>query len=131
MTGRLPARIDDLPTSLVDVAEVLGLRVALAMIQNFGGLEVTFPVRPGPDHAIIKALGETDGYALCSFLAGQKIYVPHNRVTSARADVVKLRAAGKTRAEISRLLGISERHVSRVSNGAETETDHRQQNLFD
>ena len=64
MADNLPARIDDLPASLQDVAETLGLRVAVALIEHFGGLEVKFPVAPRPDHPVINALGETDGYAL-------------------------------------------------------------------
>ena len=94
MNDNLPARISDLPSSLVDVAETLGQRVALALVQHFGGLEVKFPVRPRPDHPVIKALGETDGYALCAFLGGQQIYVPHIRpARSVRDQVLHLRAS--------------------------------------
>ena len=91
---QLPARIDDLPASLVDVAETLGLQVALSLIQNFGGLEVKFPTHPRADHPVIKALGEEDGYALCEFLGGQQIYVPHARpARSMLAEVRKLMRA--------------------------------------
>lgn len=128
MNRHLPARVDDLPTSLVDVAETLGLRVAVGLMQHFGGLEVKFPARPRPDHPIIKALGETDGLALCHFLGGQSIYVPHNRAGTVRADVLKLEARGLDRASIARVLGISQRHVRRVANRT---NDDRQQDLFD
>lgn len=126
--SQLPVRIDDLPASLVDVAETLGLRVALALIQNFGGLEVKFPARPRADHPVIKALGETDGYALCSFLGGQAIYVPHGRSGSSRAEILKLEAQGMDRAAIARTLGLSQRHVRRMAN---RKIDPHQRGLFD
>ncbi len=129
MTSHLPARLDDLPASLVDVAEVLGLRVALLMIQNFGGQEVKFPVAPKPDHPVIKALGETDGLALCQYLGGQMIYVPHNRPRrSIRGDVARLEAGGMDRGAIARMLGVSQRHVRRMAN---SDADPRQPDLFD
>lgn len=129
MTSHLPARLDDLPASLVDVAETLGLGVAITLIENFGGQELKFPVRPHPSHPVIKALGETDGYALCHFLGGQMIYVPHNRPRrSIRADVMRLEARGLNRATIARMLGVSQRHVRRMAN---SDVDSRQLGLFD
>ena len=126
---RLPARIDDLPMSLVDVAETLGLRVALALIQHFGGRELRIPMRPTADHPLIKALGETDGHAVCHFLAGQTIYVPIGRAGGLRRNAVALDCQGYDRGEIARMLGISQRHVRRLLNG-DTDQDDRQGSLF-
>lgn len=129
MTGNPPARIDDLPASLIDVAEILGMRVALALISEFGGREVKFPAHPRPDHPVIKALGEKDGLAICSLLRGQQVYVPHARAASTRADIVSLEKRGLDRAAIARKLGISQRHVRRVAN--HHRSDPRQSGLFD
>lgn len=128
MIERLPARLADIPTSLIDVAEQLGLQVVVDLIEHFGGLEVKFPVRPRADHPIIKALGEDAGHALCEFLGGQSIYVPHNRAGSTKADVLALEARGLDRGEIARLLRISQRHVRRIAN---RQDDDRQADLFD
>ena len=124
----LPARIEDLPASLVDVAETLGLRVAVAMIEHFGGLEVRIPVYPGPEHPIIKALGDEDGYALCDLLRGQVVYIPNNRVASLRSQVGRLTARGNSIPEIARMLGLSQRHVRRLVN---ERPDPRQKSLFE
>ena len=128
MADNLPTRIDDLPASLQDVAETLGLRVAVALIEHFGGLEIKLPTRPRPEHPIIKALGAADGNALCAFLGGGSMYVPHNRSTSARSAILKLEAEGKDRADIARILGISQRHVRRMANRRH---DPRQKDMFD
>lgn len=127
MNERLPARLNDIPASLIDVAETLGPRVAVALIDHFGGLEVKLPRRPRSDHPIIKALGETDGTALCEFLGGQSIYVPHNRAGSRRAEILAMEAAGFDRAAIARRLQLSQRHVRRIANGQD---DDRQGDLF-
>lgn len=115
--------------SLIDVAETLGMRVAVALIQHFGGLEVKFPINPRPDHPVILALGETDGPALCQFLSGAQIYVPHARpARSVRPAVLQMEARGMDRTAIARALGVSTRHVRRVANGRSD--DGRQPDLF-
>lgn len=128
MKRRSPA--DDLPGSLIDVAEALGLTVALRLIDHFGGRDMVFPVSPAPDHPVIKALGETDGFALCHFLSGTKIYVPHARSAGRRRRVEELAAIGLSRGEIARALGVSQRHVRRLANGTSC-ADPRQIDLFD
>lgn len=118
----------ELPHSLRDIAEVLGLRIALGLVQHFGGLEIKPPMRPAANHPIIVALGKEDGEALCSFLSGGAISVPHmRRRKSIRADVLNLQAEGRDRREIARLLGVSQRHVRRMANKP---PDKQQLSLF-
>lgn len=126
--SRSPSPVNTLPASLVDVAETLGLAVALKLIQHFGGQDVKWPVDPRPDHAAIKILGEKDGRAVCEYLSGAQIYIPHARpARSAKADVARLEAHGHDRAAIARMLGISMRHVRRMAN--RPEDDDRQSTL--
>lgn len=130
MTVPAPLPIDDLPMSLVDIAETLGMGVAIKLMQHFGGLEVQFPRIPPPDHPVIAALGETDGYALCEMLSGMRISVPHGRPKRVqRAQIEALEARGLDRAAIARELGITQRHVRRVANSAQP--DDRQFSMFD
>ncbi|ANH05002.1 hypothetical protein [Shinella sp. HZN7] len=107
--------LDGVPASLIDVAETLGLRVALKLLQEYAGIEVPVPKHPDETHPFIRALGREDGYALCRMLGGNAIYVP-NRKKGAKSDVLALQAVGKNREEIARILGISQRHVRRVAN---------------
>ena len=106
-----------LPVSLVDVAETLGLPIALKLMEQFGGAEIKFPKRPADDHPVLAALGKEDGRALCDFLSGGFIYVPHGRRRKTiRRDVLTLQEQGKDRREIARMLGVSQRHVRRMAN---------------
>lgn len=115
-----------LPESMIDVAEALGLRIALRLMQEFGGRELRIPKSARPDHPLSKALGETDAAALCQFMGDQVVYIPHGRAAGRRQAVQELEARGRTRGEIARLLGLSERHVRRISNA----DDDGQSDLF-
>lgn len=129
MADNLPARIDDLPPSLADIAEVLGMRVAIGLLEHFGGLDVKFPQEPAPEHPVVKALGEEDALALCQFLGGGAMYVPRGRKTGTkRAEVVALHKAGLRGAEIARRLHLTERYVRMLINDP---GDDRQADLFD
>ena len=106
-----------LPSSIQDIADVLGMTVALKLVYHFGGLELSIPKYPADDHPVMVALGKDDGKALCSLISGGIFYVPHMKVRkSVRRDVLSLQNNGKNRREIARLLGISQRHVRRMAN---------------
>lgn len=111
------SQIDNLPMSMIELAETIGLRIALALIQNFGGQDVKWPKVPKADHPVVKALGETDALAVCDYLGGSPIYIPHaRRSVVSPAKIAELEAAGMTRADISRVLSVSTRHLRRVAN---------------
>lgn len=133
MSAELPEAFGDLPRSLVDLAETLGLPVALRLIEHFGGTELRVPKRPPPDHPIIKALGESDGSAVCRFLGGQQLYVPRGGQGGRWRQANELADRGLTRAQIARILGVSQRHVRRLANGEprKIDQDDRQARLFD
>ena len=119
----MTADFDGLPESLVDIAEALGLRVALVFMREYGGREMRIPKNPpGPDHPIMKALGETDGLALCRYMADQTIYVPHGRITGRHRAVLDMITAGKTRGTIARSMKISERQVRRIAKKSPSDT---------
>lgn len=56
--------MQNLPASMIELAETLGLRIALSLIQNFGGQDVKWPKAPRADHPVVKALGELDAHLL-------------------------------------------------------------------
>ena len=128
MSDNLPARIDDLPPSLADIAETLGMRIAVGLIEHFGGLDIKFPQEPPADHPVVKALGAKDALALCQFLGGGAMYVPRGRKTGTRrADVLALHRQGLREGDIARRLQISGRYVRMLLSDA---GDYRQADLF-
>lgn len=132
MTDHRPDQFRALPRSLVDLAETLGLRVALALIEHFGGQELRVPKHPGPDHPLLKALGDSDGRALCSFMGGEWVYVPKGAQGGRWRQAAELADRGLSRGEIARILGVSQRHVRRLANGGPRAIDAADQpDLFD
>lgn len=102
--------------AITEVAETIGVRLTLRLVEVFGGLEISFPLRPADDHPVIVALGKEDGYAICKFMGGSAMSVPHLRPRkNARADIARLEADGLTRKQIARELGLTERWVREMS----------------
>lgn len=105
---------EDLPASLLDVAETFGLGVAISLMQHFGGQEVSFST--GKANAELTAIfGAELAAEISFFLSGKEIYIPHGRSKSKRLQVDKLLKDGRERREIARRLGISQRHVRRLA----------------
>lgn len=117
-----------LPASVEDIAETIGVRLALKIVQAFGGLEVSFPRRPDDGHPVIIALGRRDGYEICKYMGGSTVSVPHCRPPrNARAQIARLEAEGLSRGEIARRLGLTQRWVRKLANAPPA----RQLDLFD
>lgn len=105
-----------MPASIEEIAETIGVRLALKIVQAFGGLEIKFPVRPHDQHPVILALGVEDGYEICRYMGGSLISVPHCRPPrNARAQIARLEAEGLSRGEIAKRLGLTQRHVRRYA----------------
>lgn len=116
-----------IPLSIVTLVETLdefhgagaGLRIALKLMQGFGGRDIKFPTHPALDHPVVQALGMDDARILCQLLDGNQIYVPHGRKPkSQRGAVLALEQQGRNRAQIAAALGLTERHVRQLSNRA-------------
>ncbi|QQM29066.1 hypothetical protein JET14_12025 [Martelella lutilitoris] len=116
MSG-LPDRRETLPQSIEEIADTIGVRLALKLVQTFGGQEVKFPVKPHDRHPVILALGKEDGLRICDYMGGQRFSVPHCRPRrNAKADIERLEAQGLTRGQIARRLGLTERWVRKMAN---------------
>lgn len=106
-----------LPASIDMIAETIGVRLALKIVEVYGGVEVSFPSRPHDEHPVIVALGKDDGYAICKYMNGNTLSVPHCRPPrSARADIARMEAEGRSDREIARQLGLTQRWVRKVLN---------------
>lgn len=99
-----------------DIADACGLGIVIALVDNFGGLELRIPHSLTDDHKLM-VLGRIQAEALCSYCPGDTIHVP---ITLDRKrlkrQVDDLETKGFNRQEIARELGISQRHVRRLAN---------------
>lgn len=130
MTGRRVNDFSQLPGSVRDIAETLGLDVVIRLVDHFGGCEIYIPDQIKPDHPLM-ALGETAARALVEYCPRDRINVPKSLNPKPTASTIEdLENRGLTRNQIARELNITQRHVRRVANGEDT-SDPNQINLFD
>lgn len=130
MTKQRVNDFSQLPLSVRDIAETLGLDVVIKLVDHFGGCELFIPSQLKPDHPLM-ALGEEAAQALVGYCPKDRIDVPKSlnpRPTASTIEVLESR--GLTRNQIARELNITQRHVRRVANGKDT-SNPDQTNLFD
>lgn len=109
----MPDTSSPIPLSLADVEAQFGQSVALQLMQLFGGLDVRFSKTPKPE--MVQVMGMELAQEVCDFLRGQQFYVPHGRVGQRHQEVKQLQAKDLPQGEIARQLGLSVRHVRRLS----------------
>lgn len=104
---------DGFPASLRDVVDAMGPGVALQLMALYGGQDVLFGGKP--KQAMIDLFGEKRAEELNELLKHQKMYIPNGKAVNLRAEVLRLQAQNIPQTEIGRVLGISTRHVRRLS----------------
>ncbi|MEP3298568.1 MAG: hypothetical protein ABJO27_19205 [Pseudoruegeria sp.] len=102
-----------IPHSMADVSDTFGDLVVMQLMQLYGGQDVRFTQKPKPE--MIGVMGEEKAIAVCFFLSGLKLYVPHGRIGQRKAEVERLQMDGLQQDQIARALGISTRQVRNLS----------------
>ena len=119
---------NELPVSVQDIAEALGLRVVINLIENFGGVELKVPHKLKDSHKLLK-LGLEDANALCLYCPGDTLLVPKSLKHGNLAKRIAELEQHHTRDEVALILGVTQRHVRRVANSSPKPTN--QIDLFD
>ena len=68
--------IEELPQSLVEVADVIGLSATLVLVEKAGGVRIYIPDRLGDDHRLIEWLGRDAAVRLSEAYAMEELIVP-------------------------------------------------------
>lgn len=100
------------------LAQTTSPQLALLLLEHFPGLELKLPTEVPTDHHVARKLGHDYASALATYLSGSMIYIPkrHPAVSAALSLLVKeLIGAGEPRHEIARTLGITQRHLRRIT----------------
>jgi hypothetical protein len=126
---------EGLPPLLCEIAEVAGLRAALALAEERGGNRVYFPApaQLSEGHSLVKIVGREAAVKICEHFArlgGIELEVPRGP-TGSRAKqwrhIAQLIEAGAPSGVITRRLGICRRTVirhrakARLSDGRQTD----------
>lgn len=108
----------ELPISVRDIAETLGLEVVIKLVQHFGGTEIKIPHKfpQKPDHKLL-VLGNEHVQALCDFCGGGELKLPRrlNAKPFSAQDIIDLRLKENLKDwQIARKLNINQRSVRRI-----------------
>lgn len=122
----------DLPDSLRELAELLGLGAAMTLVERWGGVRLHIPTCPRDDHPLVLHLGETAAEKLAHYYGGDRITVPRGRglMRAVRDSAIRrLHDKGASASELALEFGLTERQVWNVLRKT-APTDKRQISLF-
>ncbi len=113
-----------LPGILAEIAEAAGIDAALAVARAKGGGRAYFPETPRPQSWLVEAVGADRaaviGRLFASGRGGIELEVPGGPALACVArwrEIYRRLAAGQSKPEIARALGISHRTVQAHANG--------------
>ena len=109
------ATVTDLPGSLRDLVELIGLPAALALVEHWGGVIALYvPQEMHAAHPLARRLGVEAAHKLASVYGGGSITIPRAAHALRRArdrEVMRLRAEGLSPRDIAPQVGLTERWV--------------------
>lgn len=120
--------VRDWPASLIEVAEVIGVKATLHLVEAFGGTTLYVPEHLDPSHRLAQAIGFNAAEQLVSMYRLEKIEVPTMRIVRTRKALIG-KATGTTN-QIAREFGVTTRWVRMVRNFP-TDNDPRQTCILD
>jgi hypothetical protein len=127
--------VDDLPESLRDVVELIGLPATLNLVEHFGGLIALYvPREIEPEHPIAVAIGITAARKLSAHYGGDCVRnIPRCASWIRRVrdtEIHARRTAGESPARLALEYGITERAVWMILAEIRDSSDDKQSALF-
>ncbi len=132
MIGASELDLLDLPQSLTEVVDAVGLAAALALVERAGGTRVYVPVQFDAGHFLAAWLGETDAARLVENFGGELLIVPRCLAAMRNVRDRQIRAKRKEGTRVSDLAlqyRLTDRQVYTILAAIET-IDTRQQSLL-
>lgn len=117
--------IEELPQSLVDVAEVVGLAATLALVEHAGGVRIYVPERLDDDHRLVTWLGAPAAAQLSEAFAMEELVVPRCAEALRRVrnrQMRRERDQGAKPAELALRYGLTERQVYTILSRSDAAT---------
>jgi hypothetical protein len=104
---------------LPEIVELLGHGAAARLALALGGREIRVPARRQGRtwEALVQAIGADAAARFCEYFQGERIYVASSQKLHTernRAAVAKLRAQGKSWAEVARVIGYTQRGARKL-----------------
>ena len=131
----MSVRLEDLPESLRDIVDLVGVQAAVRLVENFGGLTKLYvPKRVDEDHVLAKKLGLKTARALAEEYGGDEIRNIPRCLASIRAvRNARIRGAfdaGASAASLALRFGLTERQIWNILSAGASASAERQSELF-
>ncbi|MBI2801267.1 MAG: hypothetical protein HYX63_13480 [Gammaproteobacteria bacterium] len=124
--------LDQLPGSVRELTECIGLNAALALVDAYGGTRVWIPEQYQPQHPLAKVIGVTAAKTLVGRYALDHLMIPKcaAALRSARDQAVRARYdEGETARTLARAYGITETRIYQIV-AVRPHVGQTQQSLF-
>lgn len=100
-----------------DVIDIVGIEGALELMRLRGGLRVSIPLTPGPEHWLALALGKDAARKLAWFYGGTHLRIPLGRTVKLLQrdrEILTLHERGMSCPQIASRFGITDRTIRDV-----------------
>lgn len=127
------AVLELLPSSLADIARVIGVAATLKLCEARPGGRIFIPKEATPDHWIAELLGIDAFAALVHVYKGERPEIPLAHKWQLRIKeraIVSARRAGQSQYEVAQQYGMTQRGIRKAERRAESRTDTDQLDLF-
>jgi len=109
-----------LPGILQEIARLSTPEIAIVVAREWGGRRLYVPRTLGTSHPLAQKVGRRAALLICAHLGGEQIEIPAARTYLRWYDARRLKAEGRSYAEISRAIGVSTRQVAILLRGFES-----------
>lgn len=127
-------QLEDLPESLREIIELIGLPATLKLVARWGGVRLYVPEKVYADHVLARTVGLDNAAALCEVFARCELIVPKCDAALGRIRDRQIRhrfqAEGWPAHRLARHYHLTERHVYRILAQTDVAPDADQPSLF-
>jgi len=121
---------DDLPPSLRDIAELIGLPGTLRLVETYGGVRLYVPKKLDAEHKLAQLIGLEQAAKLADTYGGEMHFDIPRAVEATRAARDRCiradQASGSTHRELALKYSLTERQIRNIL-GAEAENSQQEQ----
>lgn len=122
--------IAELPESVQDLIEVVGLSAAEVIVRERGGIRLCIPMKAKANHWMAKLIGLDKMVKLVRVYQGEEIDIPRCAAAILAARENEIACSEKSNAELAREHGYTERGIRKLKRRVEGNYNARQDELF-
>jgi len=110
----LSVEVTDLPNSVQELAELIGLEAVWKLVQARGGRRLTVPKTIHSEHWLLELIGEPSLINLIERFNGEEIEIPVCNIAKRRAAVAEFVNMGRSISEAAAEFGMTRRGIQKM-----------------